>query len=785
MKLRLSSKLVLSIVVIEAVMLSVLVWNSVRLISTSHGDVLTYNLNSEASLLANLLAPGLAVEDGAIVDDALSLIKNNKNITYARVTDESGAQLAYFGNVPVEPGLDNSFEEARLSGTYDIQKPILLFEQNLGKLSLGYSVAYVEELITKTRLQNTLIASGELILSIIMTLIVGYLLTQSLRKLEAGATALARDELDHRIDLDSEDEMGDLARSFNSLASHLVRTRRELFEEHNILEKQTEHLKSLLNGIDAVILEIDPVDMSIKYVSDEAEKMLGYPVSDWYQEKFLLSNIHPDDMAYYKVKFDLSIDSLESSMIDFRLIHCNGEAIDVRTINTTDVNAAGEKISRCILLDITEQKKNEERIVYLADHDSLTGLFNRHRFQVELERAVEYAHRYGHSGALMFIDLDQFKYINDTLGHQVGDKFLKQTADRLSTGIRKVDILGRLGGDEFGIILPRTGKEEARIIADKILSNLVDGLLGSDSEGETAVTASIGIVMFPEQGDVPDNLLAMADTAMYSAKDKGRNTYRFYDDKDQHIKSMQEKLQWENKIRSALDEDNFVLHFQPIFDLQTRSIIHYEALLRMKDKDGLTMPSTFLDIAERFGLIRDIDHWVLKKAIQVQANSIKDNNTISLAINISGRHFGDPKVLKWIRTYIADSGADPEKLIFEITETAAVENTEQARYFINELHKLGCKIALDDFGIGFSSFHYLKHMPVDIVKLDGSFVKNLDSDAFDRVFVKTMSDMASGLKIKCIAEFVEREETVEILKELNVEMGQGFHLARPAEKFID
>jgi len=785
LKLRLSSKLVLSIVVIEAVMLSVLVWNSVRLISTSHGDVLTYNLNSEASLLANLLAPGLAVEDGAIVDDALSLIKKNKNITYARVTDESGDPVAYFGNVPVEPSLDNSFEDARLSGTYDIQKPILLFEQNLGELSLGYSVAYVEELITKTRLQNTLIASGELILSIIMTLIVGYLLTQSLRKLEAGATALARDELEHRIDLDSQDEMGDLARSFNSLASHLVRTRRELFEEHNILEKQTEHLRSLLNGIDAVILEIDPVNMSIKYVSDEAEKLLGYPVEDWYQQRFLLNKIHPDDKTQFKDKFELSVEGQESSVIDFRLMHYNDLAIDVRSITTTDTEVTGEKISRCILLDITEQKKNEERIVYLADHDSLTGLFNRHRFQLELERAVEYAHRFGSSGALMFIDLDQFKYINDTLGHQIGDKFLKQTADRLSAGIRKVDVLGRLGGDEFGIILPRTSKEDAQIIADKILTNLVDGLLGSDSAGDTTVTASIGIVMFPEQGDVPDNLLAMADTAMYSAKDRGRNTYRFYDDKDQHIKSMQEKLQWENKIRSALDEDNFVLHFQPIFDLQSRCVIHYEALLRMKDKDGLIMPSTFLDIAERFGLIREIDHWVLKKSIQVQAKSIEDNRPVSLAINISGRHFGDPKVLEWIRAYINDSGADPEKLIFEITETAAVENTEQARYFTNELHKLGCKIALDDFGIGFSSFHYLKHMPVDLVKLDGSFVRNLGSDDFDRVFVKAMSDMASGLKIKCIAEFVEREEVVEILKELNVEMGQGFHLARPAEKFID
>lgn len=766
-------------------MLSLLVWNSVRLISTSHGDVLTHNLTSEAELLATLLAPGLAVSDRAIVDDALSLIKSNKNILYAQVTDDVGDRVASFGKVPENPSFDRSFDQARKTGAYDILKPIVLFKQNLGVLSLGYSVAYVEELIAQTRTQNTLIASGELILSIIMTLFVGYFLTKSLRQLEDGAKALTRDEFEHRIDLDSQDEMGDLARSFNKLASHLVRTRQELYDEHDTLEKQTEHLKGLLNGINAVILELDPVNARITYASDEAEKLLGYRVSEWYKKDFLQSKIHPDDLGQFKVKYSLAIENPGTSVIDFRLLHRNGAVIDIRSISTVNFDEIGELVCRSILLDITEQKKNEERIIYLADHDALTGLFNRHRFQTELERTLEYSERYHQSGALMFIDLDQFKYINDTLGHQVGDKFLKQTADKLSAGIRRVDVLGRLGGDEFGIILPNTSKEDVQKIAEKLMQNLTGDMIGA-SASETAVTASIGIVMFPDQEKVPDSLLAMADVAMYSAKDKGRNTFCFYSDEDQHIKSMQEKLQWENKIRSALDEDKFILHFQPIYDLQSRKAIHYEVLLRMIGDDGnLIMPATFLNIAERFGLIREIDHWVLHKAIQVQAESVKNNRPVSLAINISGRHFGNPKVLEWIRSYIKETGADPEKLIFEITETAAVENTEQAGYFTDELHKLGCKIALDDFGIGFSSFHYLKHMPVDIVKLDGSFVKNLGFDDFDKVFVKTMSDMASGLKIKCIAEFVEREETVSILKELGVEMGQGFHLARPSAEFLD
>jgi len=761
-------------------MLTALVWNSVRLISTSHAEVLIYNLNSESELLANLLAPGLAVSDRAIVNDALSLIKNNNNIIYAEVNDISGERVASFGEVPSEVVTDTSFEQARESGAYDIFKPISLFHQPLGALKLGYSIEYVEALIDQTKFQNTLIAVGELILSIIMTLFIGYFLTTSLRKLEAGAQALTRDELEHRIDLDSQDEMGDLARSFNKLASHLVRTRKELFEEHDILEKQTAHLSGLLNGINAVILESNPGNNKITYVSDEATKLLGYPLSDWYQDNFLEKHIAADDLDVFIRKRQLATESVGTTYIDFQMVHRDDYPVDIRSINTVNFDDLGETVCRSILLDITEQKKNEKRIIYLADHDALTGLYNRHRFQQELEKTVEYAGRYQQTGALMFIDLDQFKYINDTLGHHTGDKFLKQAANRLSSGIRKVDILGRLGGDEFGIILPNTSRDNIKSIAEKLMRNLVEGV-SSTAGNETPVTASIGIVLFPDQGTKPDSLLAMADAAMYSAKDKGRNTFQFYNHDDQHIKSMQDKLQWEHKIREALEQDHFVLHFQPIFDLSSRKIIHHEVLLRMQEAGGnLIMPATFLDIAERFGLIRDIDQWVLKNAIRVQAESEKSNRPVSLAINISGRHFGNLQVLEWIQNNIKETGAEPSNLIFEITETAAVENIDQAGHFVDELHKLGCKIALDDFGIGFSSFHYLKHLPVDIVKLDGSFVRNIGNNDFDKVFVKAMSDMATGLNIKCVAEFVEEEETITILKELGVEMGQGYHLAKPS-----
>jgi len=384
---------------------------------------------------------------------------------------------------------------------------------------------------------------------------------------------------------------------------------------------------------------------------------------------------------------------------------------------------------------------------------------------------------------LLFIDLDQFKYINDTLGHQTGDEYLRAVAQRLTSSLRRVDIMGRLGGDEFSIILTKTDQEQAEKIAAQLLQRLTVVNDNFDDIG-TPVSASIGIVIFPVHDNDPSNLLAMADTAMYSAKENGRNTYHVYSDSDQKIKAMHAKLDWEQRIRVALEKDLFVLQYQPVFYLNDRTISHYEVLLRMQEDDGgLISPAAFLNIAERFGMIKNIDKWVLEHAIQIQGETCRNNQPVSLAINLSGKHFGNSNVLKWIKRFIKESGADPHRLIFEITETAAVENINHASRFTENLHALGCQIALDDFGVGFSSFHYLKHLPVDMVKLDGSFVRNIAKSKFDRVFIKSMTDMARGLEISTVAECIENEETVDILRDLDVNMGQGFYLAHPTDQF--
>jgi len=766
-------------------MLTVLVWNSVRLISLSHAEVLQHNVNEKALLLANLLAPGLAVDDRAILLDNLFLVGKEKNILYAIVEDIEGNVKARSGKIPDNVSPHDNYEEARKAGIFNVEKPISLSGQKLGQLKLGYSIKYVEALIGKTRFQNTSIASIELVLSLLMTMAIGYLLTRSLRRLEQGTRALARGELEHRIDLDSKDEMGDLARAFNRLAKNLSKTREELFAEHQTLEKQRSQMQTLIDGVDAVIVEIDPEDYRLLYVSREAKNLLGYDIEEWTSTGFLLQYMHADDRQYFELEWKKYLQSPGTYTIDFRMLNNLGHYVDIRSIITFDHKESGKLTCRGLLLNITEQKRSEERVVYLANHDVLTGLFNRQRFQEELDRELEYAIRYNKQGALLFIDLDEFKYINDTLGHQAGDEHLCAIARCLTGGLRKVDILGRLGGDEFGIILTNTTEEQVHSIASQLLRKLSEANT-TFNDIDTPVSASMGIVIFPDHGKVQGNLLALADVAMYSAKEKGRNTYHLHSEGDTQIKSMHAKMEWEYRIREALEKDLFVLHYQPIYWLNNRNISHYEVLLRMQDDDGsLVPPGEFLGIAERFGMIKDIDKWVLERAIKVQGESCRNKHPVSLAINLSGKHIGNPDMLSWIQQFIAENGADPSMLIFEITETAAVENISNAARFVESLHVLGCKIALDDFGIGYSSFQYLKHLPVDMVKLDGSFVSNVNKSKFDRVFIRSMTDMARGLGITSVAEFIESEDIVDTLKNLDVDMGQGFHLARPAAHFLE
>ncbi len=789
MRLRLSTRLIAGAVLIEAALLSVLVWNSVRLINSSHAALLEQSTRQQTLLLANSLAAGLAFDDRATLQDALSLVKDKPNLVYAAVYSRDGRLLASVG-VPPAPSehrpIDSSYNDALSDGVFDLRRVITVGGQRLGELRVGYSISEVENLTRTTRLQNTTIAALGLLVTVVATVVLGLVLTRNLRRLEAGAQALRRGELGHRIEIGSQDEIGDVADAFNQLAEHLQNTETALQQEHNALEREKRHLDTLLNGINAVVWEGNPATGTFTYVSREVEALSGYSTEEWLKPGFCHRHIHPDDLEWVMEQYRHRSLHQGPLNLDYRIFARDGRCIWVRDITTYDQDADGSTVIRGLIMDVTDEKAAEERILYLAEHDALTGLINRRRFQEDLEQHIAYAERYGHQGALLFIDLDQFKYINDSFGHQEGDRFLNQVAARLGSSLRDTDLLGRLGGDEFGVLLPKASQDEAVQVAGGLINALSEKEVELFPGNRTHISASVGIALFPRYGNTAGELLARADTAMYAAKEQGRNRYHVFSEEDRNMARVFAKIHWEERIRRALANGGFVLHYQPVVELATGRIVHHEALLRMRSGDGgLIGPGAFLDIAERFGLIREIDHWVLQTAIRKQGESIRKGKPVQVAVNISGRHFGHTDVLKVVQKAIEEFDADPRSIIFEVTETAAVENLAEARVFIESLQGLGCRFALDDFGIGFSSFHYLKNLPVDFIKIDGSFVRNMHKDPADAIFVKSITELAHGLGIVTIAEFVEHAEVMQELRKLGVDMGQGYYLGKPTETMME
>jgi diguanylate cyclase (GGDEF)-like protein len=373
--------------------------------------------------------------------------------------------------------------------------------------------------------------------------------------------------------------------------------------------------------------------------------------------------------------------------------------------------------------------------------------------------------------SVFFLDLDRFKVINDTLGHRVGDMLLIEVAQRLRQCLQPDDVLARLGGDEFAVLLKHTDGSAAERRAGEILAAIrrSGGL-------RLALSASIGIAPFGAEDQLPEDLLAAADLAMYAAKEAGGDRHHVFSGDDEHVIGIRSRQRCAEQIRQALDEDRFALYWQPIVDLATGEATHHELLLRMLGPAGEAIaPGAFIETAERFGLIREIDRWVIRRAIRLLARV--DG---MLEVNLSAASVGDCKLPGLIERWIAEASADASRLIFEITETEAIANMEQARAFAERVGRLGCRFALDDFGAGFSSFHYLKRLPLDYLKIDGDFIRSLAVSLPDQLIVKSMVDIARGLGMKTVAEFVEDAETLAMVLRHGVDFSQGYHHGRPA-----
>lgn len=515
-------------------------------------------------------------------------------------------------------------------------------------------------------------------------------------------------------------------------------------------------------------------------VNEAICQMLGYS-----REQLLAIDsseiLYPDNQAERAELLRQLLDGeIDSYQREDRMLRADGDSIWVSRHVSLLRDEAGNALQVITqVIDITEYKRMEKELRHLADHDPLTGLLNRRGLEVELERHVAHINRYGARGALLVLDLDHFKVINDTLGHEAGDCLIVSVAQLLRRRLRESDAVARLGGDEFAVLLPDATSETAEHVASSILNDVRTNAAVSNGTVRRHVSVSIGVTILSQGLVNGDEVLANADLAMYDAKEAGRGRVAVHSGEHPDTPRTKTRVSWMERIRSALDEGRLTVYAQPIMGLGDGTVDQHELLLRMIDDSGeIIPPGAFFYVAERYDLVQELDQWVFKRAVQVlETEGIGSRD--SLAINVSGKSLGSERFLETIEAELQRSRIEPDRLTFEVTETAAIANIAVARTFAERLQEFGCRFALDDFGAGFGSFFYLKHIPFDYLKIDREFVTHCLGSRTDQLVIESLVTIARGLDKRTVAEGVEDQQTEDFLRHKGVDYAQGFHIARP------
>ncbi len=544
------------------------------------------------------------------------------------------------------------------------------------------------------------------------------------------------------------------------------------------LRESEEKFRQLADNIPEIFWITDVRQRVLHYLSPGFEPLTGMRLADVMKRpRSWLQVVHPDDRERVRLARK-ALPGAEYN-IEYRIVLGDGsvrwvhdQAFPVRGANGEVYRIAG------IGADVTHRKEAEEKLVYLAHYDGLTGLPNRVLFFDRLKQTLAQARRREKLAAVMFLDLDRFKVVNDTLGHAVGDELLRHVAQRLAGCVRVGDTVARFSGDEFVLIVNDLEQpEDARLIAQKVLQAFADPFRVGGHE--VFVSTSIGISMFPTDCDDEQALLKDADTAMYRAKESGRNNFQFYT-REMNARAMY-RLQLENSLRHALERGEFRLHYQPKACLHTGRITGVEALLRWeRPEHGLVPPGDFVPLLEDTGLIVPVGEWVIAEACrQLAAWRAAGREPVSIAINISARQFAARNLGEIVRRVLDEHQADPRYIEFELTESLLMVNTEEAVRTLEYLKALGLKLSIDDFGTGYSSLSYLKRFPIDALKIDRSFIDEITTDVGDATITRAVIGMAHNLGLKVVAEGVETEEQLSFLTANGCDEAQGFYFARP------
>jgi diguanylate cyclase (GGDEF)-like protein/PAS domain S-box-containing protein len=578
-------------------------------------------------------------------------------------------------------------------------------------------------------------------------------------------------------------KVDDKGRLLRLVGVELDITERKLYEEALFREKESAQIT--LQSIGDGVITTDAKGV-IDYLNPVAEALTGWRLEDSQGRAIeeIFRAFHEETCEPLENPLAVAIRRTRSikSVRPMLLIRRDGNEIYVESTASPIRDGSGA-VSGGVLVfhDVSEARELNRRLSYHASHDVLTGLVNRREFENRMERALKSAKARETSYALCYLDLDQFKIVNDTCGHSAGDALLGQVGALLKSKVRWRDTLARLGGDEFGILLESCSLDEAMRTAEA-LREAVRNFKFTWEERTFRLGASIGVVPISVDNADVASVLSAADSACQAAKEAGRNRVHSFEENDIDLMRRRREMQWAARINNALEEGRFELFRQTILPLQHVEIgAHYELLLRMRDETGkIVAPDNFITAAERYGITPQIDRWVIENAFRWLVSEADEREKLAMcSINLSGQSLGDDKFLPYVIDQFHRSGLDATKICFEITETAAIASFSQANRFIQALKELGCKFALDDFGTGLSSFGYLKHFPVDFLKIDGSFVKEILHDPIDREMVRSINEIGHLTGKQTIAEFAENIEIINMLRSLGVDYAQGYGVSQP------
>ncbi|MTI79926.1 MAG: EAL domain-containing protein [Firmicutes bacterium] len=709
---------------------------------------------------------------------ATNVMRNSKRAIGTKVSDEVAQVVLRAG--------EEFFGEAEVVGV-KYQTAYRPIKDNMGNIIgiwyVGANKQYVDKMFKKSLWNVGSIICLNFLIMISLIWLLNTSLVRPIRGLVNSANRLATGDLSTRINVKrSQDEVGTLVTAFERMRRGRKRAEEELRAAHQQLMDIIEFLPDatfVINQNKKVIAWNKAIEemCGVKKEDIIGKDIYSYPLPFYTSKRELLVELIFQQDKNIGKKYN---DVQQKGNMLFTEISLPAKDNGIKQylwITASPLyNSDGQLVGAIeSIRDITERKLTEKQLHHLATHDSLTNIPNRYYLEEALKKVVAKARR-GKNSSLLLIDLDNFKMVNDTLGHNAGDKLLVSLTEILRNHLRGEDVIARLGGDEFAVLLEGASVSEARTVAEKLRTVIEESQLCLVMYKSCFnISLSIGITII--DGTVePNKLLGMADTALYKAKESGKNKVIFLQDFEGALDDINETNKIITLIKKAVKENGFTLRFQPVVSVNTEETMHYEVLIRMKETNGeLIYPDKFIPIAERFGLMSQIDRWVVKSSIEFLA----EHHDINLFVNLSGVSLGDEKLLNLIEQSVIDKHIDPSRIGFEITETAAVKDLEGAKEWINKLKRIGCKFSLDDFGKGFSSFYHLKTLPVDYIKIDGTFIRNLHKESTQFALVQAISTVANTLSKQTVAEFVENSNDFDMLKKMKIDYAQGYYLGRP------